>query len=97
MNASSTTPSPFKVRDSFSAINMSNSKIKSVPSQQHKQSVQQNFPFGNQIFAPKIKYETFKKFIPSPELIVDSGSESNEQFIMKNHHHEMSVSENSTI
>lgn len=36
-----------------------------------------------------INYETTKKFIPSPELIVDSSqsSESNEKFIINHHHH----------
>lgn len=42
----------------------------------------------------KINDDSIKKFIPSPELIVDASqsSESNEKFIIKNHHHIIPVS-----
>lgn len=76
--------------------------LSSLPPSLQKQQPQQlkKSHFGYQKFG-KIKYETQKKFIPSPELIIDSSqsssSESNEQFIMKNHHHEIPVSENLII
>lgn len=64
------------------------------------QQFQQITRFDNQQ-TPNFKYETLKKFIPSPELIVDeslsSSSESNEKYIIKNHHHGNPVSGNSTV
>lgn len=44
--------------------------------------------------AHKIKDDSSKKFIPSPELVVDASqsSESNEKFIIKNHHDFIPVS-----
>lgn len=46
--------------------------------------------------APKVKHETTKKFIPSPELIVDSSqsSESNEKFVINNQRYSVPVSKN---
>lgn len=44
--------------------------------------------------APNIKPETTNKFIPSPELIVDSSqsSESNEKFVINNQRYVVPVS-----
>lgn len=74
--------------------NMNNNKTKPTSSQKFQQITR----FDNQ-HIPKIKYDTLKKFIPSPELIIDesqsSSSESNEKFIIKNHHHGIPVSGNS--
>lgn len=75
---------------------LSNNKTRPTSSQQFQQITR----FDNNQQTPKIKYETSKKFKPSPELIVDesqsSSSESNEKYIIKNHHHGIPVSGNST-
>lgn len=80
-----------RANESLSTMNMSSNKTKSTPSPQQFQQITR---FDKQQL-PKIKYETSKKFIPSPELIVDesqsSSSESNEKYIIKSHHYGIPV------
>lgn len=74
-------------------MNITSNKTRPISSHQFQQITH----FGNQ-HTPQIKHETIKPFIPSPELIVDesrsSSSESNEKFIINNHHRGISVSGN---
>lgn len=76
---------------------ISTNNIKPMPKQQFQQ-LQQITRFDQHQHLPKIRHGTLKKFIPSPELIVDSSqsssSESNEKFIIKNNFHGISVSGN---
>lgn len=60
----------------------------SMPRQQQQNKSPTNWQ------SSKIKQETTKNFIPSPELIVDSSqsSESNENFVINNHRYKAPVS-----
>lgn len=80
----------------LSSMNMSSNKSRPTSSQQFQQITRLDHQLS---IKPKIKYETLKKFIPSPELIVDesqsSSSESNEKFVINGHNHGIPVSDNS--
>lgn len=84
------------MRDPLAVNNVSDSNSKQATPTLIQ--LQQITRYDNQQL-PKIKYDIQKKFIPSPELIVDSSqsSELNEKFIIPNHHHGASVSTNSLL